>query len=237
MNALQKRIVLASFILTLSVVLLDNIFPGITAIRFFKLLVIIGLFLRALTIPKKYPEQRLFTVSLFFTAAGDFIFVVAHTRPMLFSLASPLGAAFFALAYLLLLYVFTANVRITFAQLMVLLLFMGLCIPVFLKYFGTAQAPLVYALFLFGLILCCMTWRAVCTLFSGYYTTHAAAYMALAGFLIFLSDALVGMAVYEPSFSGLFVPWLENMIWGTFILAWTVIVVLIAEDKLVEGID
>ena len=234
MNRIQKNVVLISFILTLLVVIFDNIFPGLILIRFIKLFVIVYLFLRALSIPKKHPEQSLFNLALFFTAAGDLIFVVAQTRPMLFSLVSPLGAAFFAVAYIILLKVFAKNGKMSIKQLAVLLLVVIINLPLFCKHFLRVPPPLVYALFLFGLILCAMTWRAVCTVFDGYYTLHSAVMMAIAGSLIFLSDTFVGIAVYEPSFFGLFVPWLENIIWGSFILAWTIIVVLTAEDDLIK---
>lgn len=234
MNYIQKNVILVSFILTLLIVIFDNIFPGAFLIRFFKLFVIIYLFLRALTIEKKHPVQRLFNLALFFTAAGDLVFVVAHTRPMLFSLVTPLGAAFFAAAYLILLNVFAQNGKISFYKLLVLLLLLGLYLPVFFKYFLHVPSPLIYALFLFCLVLCSMTWRAVCTILEKYYTLHTSVLMALAGILIFLSDTFVGLAVYEPAFSGLFVPWLENVIWGTFILAWTIIVLLTAEENLVR---
>jgi len=234
MNSIQKSIVFLSFISTLFIIVVDNLFPGYTTVRIFKLLVIISLFLRASTIEKKYPEQNLLTLALFFAAAGDFIFVLSHTRPTLFSLVTPFGAAQFALAYLFLLNVYSKKGKFSFYHTVLFLLFIGIFFQLFGKYFLHIQGLLIYALFLFGLILCCMTWRSVCTLFEGYYTFHSAIYMALSGILIFLSDTFVGIAVFEPAFFNQFVPWMENVIWGTFILAWTTVLLLVAEDRLIK---
>ncbi|MCL5057794.1 MAG: hypothetical protein M1130_07340 [Actinobacteria bacterium] len=59
------------------------------------------------------------------------------------------------------------------------------------------------------------------------------AYLSLlAGLLILISDIGVANNVFNPAYSSIIVPWLQNIIWGTYIPAWTLMAVNIAENRL-----
>jgi uncharacterized membrane protein YhhN len=89
-----------------------------------------------------------------------------------------------------------------------------------------------FGLLLFCFILCYMAWTAVSTLFRGYFSPGASCRIALAGYLMFLSDMGVANSLFNPALAGQPAPMLDVFVWVTYVPAWTLIVVTIADDNL-----
>jgi hypothetical protein len=76
-----------------------------------------------------------------------------------------------------------------------------------------------------------MAWSALCTLPRGYYLPAVARRFAVAGYLMFLSDLAVGLSFFYPGLHRN-QPWLGTFIWLTYVPAWALIVVNLAEPRL-----
>lgn len=251
MNKLQRTLLAVYLLLTLLIIMLDRSFPDSLAIRIFKFGTVCSLLVSARLIPKDYWEQRILTLALWFAVGGDFFLGFGPSIQLLGSLPVPLGMLSYALAYLLLSQVFARHAlgknsltptpvpafRPSYPkfELLTALGIMAVFIPVFLSLAPFFHGIMFSGALLFGLVLCCMAWKALSTLVKGYFNPRASRLIATAGVLIFASDLAVAFSLFHPEFSGSFIPWLENAIWGTFIPAWTLILLLIAEPDLLNS--
>lgn len=83
---------------------------------------------------------------------------------------------------------------------------------------------------LFGMVLCYMTWSGISTIFWQYYDLKTACLIAISASLILVSDLAVGIASFHPQYSGMFIPWLKNTVWATYIPAWTLLAAVVSEE-------
>jgi len=228
-----QKITLSTFLpLTLLILLLDRLYPGADLVNYVKYATMLSLFFWAARQKKKYPEQKTLNRALFFVIVADFFFVYCDTIPALKDRVVPLGVASFTIAYLYLIRACQKNFRCRWAEALAAAFILSIYLPFYLFLFPYVQGWKFYGLSLFGLVLTYMSWTALCTLFRGYYSLRAALCLALAGIFILLSDLGVGLAITHPDYYGVFVPWLVNWIWAFYVPAWTLIVLVIAEEQL-----
>jgi len=231
LNKQQKVLLLTFLVITVLVIFLDNLFPGAAAVSHFKFFVILTLFLIAFISEKKYPEQVTLTIAVFFLVMGDFFANFCSTLPE-FNKVVVFGVLGFLWAYLLLTEVFKKKLRIGPGQLIAASPVLAVYIPSLLSIYPYIDRSILPGVMLFSFVLCYMAWVSTCTIFNGYYRSAVSLRMALTGFLIFISDIAVGNSLFNPAYADHFIPWLKNIIWGTYIPAWTLVVVNIVEDNL-----
>ena len=232
MSIVQKLLLSIFLPLTALFIALDNFFPGAAFVSYIKFVTIIALFLISLRISKKHPEQRLLTAAMFFVMAGDFFLVFCKTY---FDSEKflPLGVLGFSAAYLLVILAFQKNFKISSLDAVAALPILVITIPVVINLFPFLSGFIKYGLIAFIAILCYCSWTCICTVFRGYFTPKSSRRIALAGVLMLICDLGVGLSSLHPYFSGTFVPWIKNVIWGAYVPAWTLIVVTIAERDLI----
>ena len=232
MNPAQKVLLWVFLPITALIVLLDNLHPGVAGVNYFKFAVIASLFLSALALRNRYREQVKLTAAVFFAVAGDFFLNFCSTLPKLADRVMPYGELAFLFAYLLIIGVFAKGFRIGPKELFAAVPVLGVFIPNLAVLSHHISRPHFLGALLFGLVLAFMAWVSACATFSGCYRPDVSRCMALAGLLIFISDTALAHSLFNPEFAGHFVPWLKNIIWGAYVPAWTLVVVIIAEDRL-----
>lgn len=219
--------------LTVIIVALDNIYPDSNYVRYLKYSIIISIFLTALMQKKKYREQWVLNIALFFVVIADFFMTFLDTVPDVQIDTTLYGMSFFLLAYISLIIVFHKNFRIGTKELLaavpILAIFLYILIFLFLKYL---QGTMLVAAVIFAFTLGYMAWSGICTLFRGYYKYSIAMFMALAGSLMLLSDIFVAYMRFHPDLIGTFVPWISSIIWGTYIPAWAFIASIIGKEDI-----
>ncbi|MDH7478878.1 MAG: hypothetical protein QHH02_02590 [Syntrophomonadaceae bacterium] len=112
---------------------------------------------------------------------------------------------------------------------------LGIAVPVAVRLIPYASGLILAGGCLFCLVLCYLAWTAISTIFRGYFSSRASILIALSGLLMLSSDLGMAVAGLAPGFAGQFVPGLKNLIWATYIPAWTLVVVVIAETRLLSG--
>lgn len=236
MSVRQKFCIIVSLLLILLVLMLDHIYPDELLVRILKFLIIAALLIQALLIEKKYSVQKTMNVALFFAAIGDFIFLLCKCLLIkdyyfIYYISAALGGFFFILSYLYLIKAFKKS--FTLYHFLSAALLAGITSKLLIKYYCFINVITLAGLIIFGVILCFMTCSSICTIFEGYYKVTPALCIGIAGILIYISDICVGISVFVPSNFEQFRPWLNNAIWGSFISAWAIITILIAEDNLI----
>lgn len=234
MNNTQKMLFIIYLPFTLLIFYLDNVFPGAFSVIYLKYTLIITLFLASIVIKKHYIEQKYLSVSLFFVVIADFFLTFSDTLPNVKINTDLFGMAFFMVAYIFLILAFQKNFRLRKAEILVAVPLLFVFIFVFFSLYSYVKFSMLISTLVFGFVLCYMAWTAICTLFRRYYRRSVALLIALAGTLIFVSDMGVAFGLFHPAYAGTFVPWLKNIIWTTYIPAWTILTAIISEDRLFE---
>lgn len=232
-NREQNLLIRVYLPLTFVIILTDHLFPGRVAVNYFKFVVVLTLFPAALLTGKWFREQVILTFAVFLMVVGDFFLNLCSAIPDLAGDVRIFGVLSFILAYLSLLAVFVKGRKkpgpgkyLTLAPVLAVLL------PAVAAIAPHVEGELLTGALIFTLVLGLLAWTAICTLFRGYYSAAASFRFALAGLLILISDIGVANNVFNPAYSSIIVPWLQNIIWGTYIPAWTLIAVNIAENRL-----
>jgi hypothetical protein len=200
--------------------------------QYLKYTIMITLFLSVISIRKKYREQKIMAISFFFVIVADFFFGISTTLHNSEIDLSPFGIAGFIIAYLCLSYAYQKNFKVGTEEIVtampILLIF--LCVFLLLKPY--VKGLMIIESLIFGLVLCYMTWSAICTVFRGYFRMKTALLIAISGSLMFICDLGVAFSLFHPCYSKIFVPWLNNIIWAAYIPGWTLLAVVISEEKL-----
>lgn len=232
MNRTQRITLLVYIPMTLLILLLDHLYPDNDIVNYVKYATMLSLFLLATFLKKTYSEQKALHLALSFVILADFFFVFCDTIPHLKNQVLPLGIMSFSWAYLILIMVYQKNFCLGWGEILVAALVLVISLPYYSHLENYVQGFKFYSLSLFGIILIYMSWSAMSTLFRGYYSCKISLWLALSGFFILLSDLGVGLAITHPHYLSIFDPWLENLIWGFYIPAWALILLVIAEEKL-----
>ncbi len=178
--------------------------------------------------------HRPLALAFLFLGVGDFFLILLGTLPQV----SPDdrwvqvgGMAGFLIAYLCLLQVYWKNVTLGGKDLAAALPILAIGVPVMIILWPHVEGWLRIWALVFTLGLGAMAWSAVCTLHRGFYAPTVARRFAIAGVLIFLSDMGVGFSFFYPGLHRN-LPWLGFEIWITYIPAWCLLLLNLAEEKL-----
>lgn len=213
--------------LTVVILILDNFFPGARIVTYIKFITIFSLFLSACLLKKRYLEQVIINTAVFFALIGEFFLnIYDFLAPDPACRSAVFGALGFMLAYGLLIIVFNRGAGRGGITAAVPVLVISL--PVLIILYPHISAYYIWGALLFALVLCCMTWCSMRTLFGVYYSPWASRCMALSGLLLLISDSGVAMAMFHPLFAGHFIPLLANIIWAAYVPAWTLLVFVMA---------
>ena len=232
MNKAQ-RILLGTYIpITLLILILHNICPKENMVFYFKYIIMISLFLAAIIIHKQFYEQKIMALSFLFLVVADFFLVFVSTIDNWKIDFSPFGAAGFLFAYLCLIAAYQKNFKVGKEEILtalpILIIFMY--VVMFLQPY--VKGFMLLGTLIFGLVLCYMTWTSICTIFRRYFKPKSTLLIAISGSFMFICDIGVAFSRFHPLYSKIYVPWLANIIWATYIPGWTLLAVIISEKNL-----
>ena len=207
------------------------------ALGIVKYAVIGSLFVASRFLPRPTADHRWLAAAVACLFAGDFFLILLGTLPgfapdqVVVKVGGMVG---FLAAYLCLLGAYWRRVGWSRAEWLRLLPVVGVLVPVavvLLPHVGGAMR--VWAL-VFTAFLALMAWSALCTVPRGHYARPVARRFAVAGCLMFLSDLAVGLSFFYPGLHRN-QPWLGTFIWITYVPAWALIVVNLAEPRLTRA--
>ena len=237
MNNTQRILLVIYLPMTLLILILDNIYPKEDMVLYLKYTIMITLFLSAITMQKKFREQKIMALSFFFLVVADFFLVFINTIDNLKLNFSAFGVAGFLFAYLCLIVTYQKNFKVGKEEIII-----AIPIGIIFLYAVISLQPYVKGLMFIGAliflsVLCYMTWTSICTIFRGYFNPKSAWLIAISGSLMFICDIGVAFSRFHPIYSKMYVPWLTNIIWTTYIPGWTLLVVIICEKNLIIGVQ
>ncbi|OPJ58510.1 lysoplasmalogenase family protein [Clostridium chromiireducens] len=233
MNNAQRILMAIYFPITILILIFDNIYPKENMVLYLKYAIMVTLFLSAITIKKKFFEQKLMALSFFFLVIADFFLVFAYTIQNLKIDLSPFGILGFLCAYLCLIVAYQKEFKLGKAEILIAILFIIIFIVVFCILIPYINNVVMKAgILIFGAVLSYMTWTSVCTIFRNYFTKKASWIIAVSGSLMFICDVGVAFSIFYPPFVMQHTPWLTNIIWIAYIPGWTLLAVLICEKDL-----
>lgn len=228
-----QRILLAIYLpFTFLVLVFDHLYPGAEFVQYIKYTLMTTLFLSVIIARKKYPVQKVMATAFLFMVIADFFLVFSTTIDNLQTDLSPLGIAGFLIAYLFLITAYQRNFSVNKAVIITAVPFILIYIYVFLTLLPNLKGIMLIGTLIFGVVLCWMAWSSICTIYRGYYSEKAALMIALSGILMFIGDIGVAYSIFHPLYAGIHVPWLKNVIWATYIPGWTLLAVVINEERL-----
>lgn len=234
MNSEQNFILKIYLFLTAVIIVLDNILPNHFAVNYFKFTVVLTLFPVALLVGKSFREQWILVFAVFLMVLGDFFLTLCAALPEPTEDAGILGVISFLMSYLSLLGVFLKGCKKCPEQYLALIPVLALLLPACWAVLPHVAARLLPGALIFALALGYMSWAAIGTLFSDYYSPAVSLRFALAGCLILISDIGVANRLFNPEYGQHFVWWLQNIVWGAYIPAWTLIVINVADERLLR---
>ncbi|KJS13773.1 MAG: hypothetical protein VR67_03225 [Peptococcaceae bacterium BRH_c8a] len=232
MNNTQKKLLYTFLPMTVIIILLDILSHGDIKVGYVKYATIITLFLATLVVRKRYQEQKIMNIAVFFIIVGDFFLVFCDTFPEISGKVHIFGIFGFLVAYLFLILAFHKNFRVGWKELFAGIPVLAIFIPNYFILFPYVSGLMFYGGTLFSVILCYMAWVSICTMLRCYYSPRISRCIALAGYLMLICDIGVSQSLFNPAFANQFNPWLACLIWGSYVPAWTLIAVTIAEDNL-----
>ena len=229
MNDTQKALLAIYLPLTVLVAVLDDIYPEAAVVKYVKYAIIVTFFLVSLIVEKRYYEQNVMALSLFFVMLADFFLVFSTTLNLKVSLA-PYGVVCFTLAYVCLIYVYQKNFSIGKSEIITAVPIMAAFIYVFVSLSAYVSGFMFLGALLFGITLSYMTWTSVCTIFRGYFTKRASIMIAISGICMFICDLGVAYSLLDPSYGYAF--WQKNIVWSAYLIGWALLDLIICEEDL-----
>lgn len=227
-----QRVLLAVYLpFTILILVFDNLYPAADVVQYVKYAVMTTLFLAVLVMQKRCREQRLLALAFFFMDIADFFSVFSTTLHSIPWNLKPLGAVGFLLAYLCLIYVYHKHFRIRWAEVIAAVPIVAVCSTALFQLGQYVGGPVWTGAAIFIAVLGWMTWSGICTIFRHYYSTKASCLIAISATLMLVSDLAVGTAFFAPQYSETLIPWLKNIIWGTYIPAWLILAAVVSEKS------
>jgi len=232
MNKIQKILLAIYLPMTLLILIIDNIYPKEDMVLYLKYSTMITLFLSAIKMKKKFREQKVMTLSLFFLVVADFFLVFINTIDNFNIDLSFVGVVGFLFAYLCLIVAYQKNFGVGKGEITtaILIVIGFICIIISLQPY--VKGLMFVGILIFGLVLCYMTWTSICTIFRNYFKPKLARLIAISGVLMFICDIGVAFSRFHPLYLKGYMPWLPYIIWGTYIPGWTILAIIISEKNL-----
>ncbi|MGI6712517.1 MAG: lysoplasmalogenase family protein [Bacillota bacterium] len=228
MNNTQRILLVVYLPLTVLILIFQMLYQKGDPALYLMFAVRVTMFLSVVVMLKRIKEQILIMLAFLFTIVSDYYFVYARTLDQPIANRELYGMLGFIAAYLCLIAAFNKNFKIGKAELITLFPFVGIYTCVFLSLQQYAKGFMYPAAIITGIILCFAGMTMVSTLFRGYFSKKLAWMIALAGCMMFISDMFVAYSIFHPDFKE-FILWKENLIWGTYVPAWTFLMIVVAE--------
>jgi hypothetical protein len=170
--------------------------------------------------------------SFLFLVIADFFLVFANTIDNWKIDFSPFGAAGFLFAYLCLIVAYQKKFKVGKEEISTALPILIIFVYVVMSLKPYVKGFMLLGALIFGAVLCYMTWTSICTIFRKYFNPEITWLIAFSGILMFICDIGVAFSRFHPLYSKIYVPWLANLIWATYIPGWTLLAVIISEENL-----
>lgn len=183
---------------------------------------------------KNYSEQKMLVPAFLCTVISDYFFVLLRATNPDFSNRNLYGMLGFIVAYLFLIAAFQRNFsfgRHTIITLVPFVIIFGVVLAALAKY---AVGFMFWAAIVLGIVLCYTGMTMVSSLFRNYFSRESAWRIAAASCILFFSDMVVAFSLFHPAYKE-FLLWKENLIWGTYMLGWTLLLIVAAEDRLLRS--
>jgi hypothetical protein len=232
MNKIQKILLAIYLPYTVLIIILVHLFLNNDFAQYVKYASSISQFLIVMFTLKKYPEQKTMAWAFLFMLLADFFLVFSTTIHAIKISLDSIGMGFFLVAYVFLVVVYQKNFKIGKQELIAAFLIFGTLLAFMALLIPHIKGIMLVLTLVFGFGLSYMAWAAVCTLFRNYYTKRTAQLIALSGLLMYISDLAVALAMFHPYFAGAFNPWLDTLIWLTYLPSWMLLNIVIHEDHL-----
>lgn len=227
-----QRIIIATYTtLTLLILLFTTLYSLDSSAQYLRFGVRVAMFLTVVLIKKNYWEQKILIPAFFCTVISDYFFVFLRATNPDFVNREMYGMLGFILAYIFLIASFQRNFRFGKKEVITLIPFIIIFVLVLVGLMKYAVGFMFWAAIILGVVLCYTGMIMVSSLFRGYFSRGTAWRIAIAGSILFLSDMVVAFSIFHPDFMG-FLLWKENLIWGTYMLGWTLLLSVAAEEHL-----
>lgn len=182
-------------------------------------------------IVKKFREQKIIALAVFFTVVSDYFFVYAKTFDHEMANRNLFGLIGFVSVYIVLIVAFHRNFKWSIRELLALIPFFGVFTYVFIVLQPYVKGFMYPAALTCGFVLCFAAWTMVCTMFRRYFTKKVAWMIAVAGILLFSGDMFVAFSIFHPDFMQ-FILWKEIIIWATYMPGWLLLLLVAADERL-----
>ena len=228
----SNRIILATYLpLTLLILLFTTLYALESQALYLKFGVRVAMFLTVLILNKRIWTQRILIFAFLCTLLSDYFFVLLRATNPDFPNRELYGMVGFIVAYLFLIAAFQRHLSFGKREVLTLLPFVvvfGIVLSLLAKH---AVGFMFVAAVILGVVLCYTGMTMVSTLYRGYFTKSAAWLIAISGCVLFFSDMVVAFSIFHPAFKP-FLLWKENLIWGTYMLGWILLLIIAGEEKL-----
>ena len=227
-----QRIIIATYTtLTVMILLFTTLFELEAPAQYLRFGTRVAMLLTIVVIQKNYREQKILVFAFICTLVSDYFFILLRATDPDFVNRELYGMLGFVLAYVFLIMAFQRKFKVGKRELFVFVPFACIFILVFIALMEYAVGFMFWAAIILGIVLCYTGTVMASSLFLGYFSNSVALRIALAGSILFLSDMLVAFSIFHPDFQG-FVLWKENAIWVTYMIGWTMILSVAAEEHL-----
>lgn len=231
MNNTQRVLLSVYLPITLLILFLDDAFPNVNMVWYLKYTVIVTLFLAAFSIKKRYREQKLMTLSLFFVVIADFFLVFSLTLIDIKINLMPFGIAGFFFAYICLIFAYEKNFKMGRAEILTAIPIAVTFLLVFLSLQPYIKGLMIIGALFFEAVLCYMLWTSVCTIFRKYYKSKITFLIAVSSLFMFICDIGVAYGLFYPNYSDRLYTVVKNVVWLVYIMGWTLLTVIISEEE------
>jgi len=150
-------------------------------------------------------------------AIGDFFLVFSGVIMDLGNFTTIFGMAEFICAYTCLIIAYHKNFKIEAKEILAGIPILGVYLYIFHSLNTYLELPMIIATIVFGLVICYMTWCAVCCVFRKFYAPKAAFIIAISGIFMFICDMGVAYSLFDPAYSIEFTSWIKNIVWGVYV--------------------
>lgn len=227
-----QRFLIATYItLTLMILLFTTLYSLESPAQYLRFGVRVVMLFTVFTIHKHFREQIILVLAFLCTVISDYFFVLLRVSDPDFVNREMYGMLGFILAYIFLIAAFQRNFRFGKKEIIILIPFVtifGLVLSALAKY---AVGFMFWAAIFLGIVLCYSGMTMVSSLFRGYFNKGAAWRIAIAGIVLFFSDMVVAFSIFHPEYKE-FLLWKENLIWGTYMIGWTLLLSVAADERL-----
>ncbi|SCZ79838.1 lysoplasmalogenase family protein [Acidaminobacter hydrogenoformans] len=228
----SNRMVLATYLsLTLLILIFTTLYALESPALYLKFGVRTAMLLTVLILRKKFWTQRLLILAFLCTILSDYFFVFLRATSPDLPNRELFGMVGFIAAYIFLIAAFQRRFSFGKREVLTLLPFVivfGIFLSLLAQY---AVGFMFVAAVILGIVLCYTGMTMVSTLYRGYFTKSDAWLIAISGCVLFFSDIVVAFSIFHPAFKP-FLLWKENIIWGTYMLGWTLLLIIAGEEKL-----